>query len=80
MEHFEVYWVPSIRGIIMRSIGAKNIFRLPAGTVSVGVYSRPFKAEDFLEDLEACLVKLETAHATQDAHDQTLILATTGGT
>ena len=72
LEHFEVYWVNSIRGIIVRSINATRIFRLPAGTVSVGVYASPFKTEDFLDDLEGVLAKLAATHD----HDEALIAST----
>jgi hypothetical protein len=71
LEHIEVYWVPSIRGIIVRSINATRIFRLPAGSISVGVYAQPFKTEDFLNDLEDVLAKL-AATRTAD-HDEALI-------
>jgi hypothetical protein len=73
LEHIEVYWVPSIRGIIVRSINATRIFRLPEGTISVGVYAQPFKTEDFLSDLEATLAKLAAAGSIAD--DQARIAA-----
>lgn len=59
LEHIEMYWVPTIRGVIARTIGATREFRLPPGAISIGIYTPPFNVETFLGDLEDLLVKTE---------------------
>jgi hypothetical protein len=39
LEHIEVFFVPSIRGIITRSVNVQREFRLPQGSIRVGIYA-----------------------------------------
>jgi len=71
LAHFEMYWVPSIRGVIARSVNATREFRLPPGTISIGIYTHPFSVEDFLGDLEDILAK-QRAQRAEGNDDQTL--------
>lgn len=57
LGEFSVYWLPSHRRIIARSCSCSRRFTVPPGAVHVGVYSHPFAAEDFLEDLDAAIAK-----------------------
>lgn len=59
LGEFSVYWVPSHRRIIARSCSCSRRFTVPDGAVHVGVYSQPFSAEEFLEDLDAAISKVE---------------------
>lgn len=75
-----VYFYPPLpdrptRGIVMRSVSTTRSLTLPVGAVFIGVYTPPFSTEDFLDDLDAVLVK-EIVTAQHRAHDQDLISAT----
>ena len=59
LGEFSVYWLPSHRRIIARSCSCSRRFAIPPGAVHVGVYSHPFAAEDFLEDLDSTIVKAQ---------------------
>lgn len=67
LRHIEMFYVPSIRGVISRSIGAKHVFRLPLGSIPIGVYQFPFPADDFLGDLDDVLAQLEAAQKRRAA-------------
>jgi hypothetical protein len=41
LGHIEVFFVPSIRGIITRSVNAQREFRLPPGSILIGTYAHP---------------------------------------
>jgi hypothetical protein len=64
MDHIEVFYVPSIKGIITRSVNAEREFRLPAGSIRVGTYAHPFDGDAFLGDLDDVLAKQRVDRAS----------------
>jgi hypothetical protein len=67
LEHVEMYWVPSIRGIVARTVGATREFKLPVGSVSIGIYMNPFPTAEFIGDLEDTLAKIEARGKSNEA-------------
>lgn len=70
-EHVEIYWTPSGKRIIARTVAAadKGLRRrvLPDDAHLVGTYAHPFNVNDFLGDLDDLLTKLAISSAPNAA-------------
>jgi hypothetical protein len=67
--HVEIYWTPSGKRIIARTVAAADVgsrrTALPDDVHLVGTYAHPFNVNDFLGDLDDLLTKLAHASTTQ---------------
>lgn len=61
LVEFTVYWVPSARTIAARSIGCSRSFTIPPDAVLVGVFASGITSDEFLEDLDCVLAKLNSS-------------------
>lgn len=52
LGEFLVYWVPSMRRILARSISCSRQFRVPEEALLVGAYAAPCSVREFLDDLD----------------------------
>ncbi len=55
---FKLFWLPSRRRILARSVSCTRHFRVPVDAVLVGTFERPIAAADILRDLEELLERL----------------------
>jgi hypothetical protein len=55
LGEFRVYWVPSHRRVLMRSISCRRQFRVPDGATLVGTYGEPCAPAVLFRDLDRLL-------------------------
>ena len=61
LQSMDLYYCPTRRFILVRSPAAMKRHPLPDDATLVGSYAHPFGGDDFLEDLDALLVRVAVA-------------------
>lgn len=57
LGEFRVYWLPSLRRIVVRSVSCRRQFRVPDDAILVGTYSDACPPADFFAALDEIIVR-----------------------